>query len=83
MVKSEVPHERNEFEELEESIGEGVCDVCLQPGKYGLVVESIQECISLQCNHNPMIVRFLPEIEIVDTKSTVLDFDVASGESET
>lgn len=39
MVKRQVPHERDEFEELKKRVGEGVGDVCFQPGECGLVVE--------------------------------------------
>lgn len=40
MVKCEVSHKRNELEQLEERVREGVGDVCFQPGEAGLVIES-------------------------------------------
>lgn len=73
-MESHIADIRDEFEKLKESVGKGIGNMCFQSRERRLVVESIQNircCISLL-----RIQGHLPEVEIIDTKPTVLDLNI-------
>lgn len=75
MVESYVAYIRDEFKKLKKSVREGICNMCFQTRERRLIVEPIQSISCCTSFHG--IRENSPKVEVIDTKPTVLDLNIA------